>query len=258
MEYNGYKLIADLYSSSVTLLVGLAWPAAFLILIYLLVRNVDVQAIQKFVNEFMRDKQSVEVSAGPKEGFAVKIVSLHVQSGLTQQIAKYFGQVSAEQRSAAQRAANSAAEKLLQQASSPPEARMTILWVDDHPQNNIGLQYAFQALGVIVVCVDTAPPDVRPEVFRSCRQSREPTHPTPISLGASDGRPQRFETGMAPARFAIATKWHDQSELSHVVFGAIASRPLIAEIAAVAADVRPVLYRATTDWRLSKSSETRH
>jgi DNA-binding NarL/FixJ family response regulator len=27
--------------------------------------------------------------------------------------------------------------------------------VDDHPQNNIGLQYAFQALGMMVVCIDS-------------------------------------------------------------------------------------------------------
>jgi CheY-like chemotaxis protein len=43
----------------------------------------------------------------------------------------------------------------MQQASQPPDLRMKILWVDDHPQNNIGLQYAFQALGMIVVCIDS-------------------------------------------------------------------------------------------------------
>ena len=28
-----------------------------------------------------------------------------------------------------------------------------VLWVDDHPENNAGLSYALQALGMIVVCV---------------------------------------------------------------------------------------------------------
>jgi CheY-like chemotaxis protein len=153
MEYGGFKLMAGLFASLVTLLVGLAWPVTFLILIYVLARNAG--AIQKFINEFMQDKQSVEVSAGLKEGLLVKIVSQQVQSGLTQQLEKDSGRVSIEQQSAVQHAADSAAAKLLQQASQPPDTRMKILWVDDHPQNNIGLQYAFQALGMIVVCADS-------------------------------------------------------------------------------------------------------
>jgi CheY-like chemotaxis protein len=152
MEYNGYKLVADVFASLVTLLVGFAWPATVLILIYVVARNAD--AVHKFINEFMQGKQSVEVSAGPTEGLVVKIVSQQVQSGLNQQIATEAGQVSSEQKSAVRQAADTAATKLVEQAPHPP-ARMRILWVDDHPQNNIGLQYAFQALGMIVVCVDS-------------------------------------------------------------------------------------------------------
>src|ERR1700759_4917212 len=36
-----------------------------------------------------------------------------------------------------------------------PETVTKVLWVDDHPQNNIGLQYAFQTLGIVVVCIDS-------------------------------------------------------------------------------------------------------
>jgi len=35
------------------------------------------------------------------------------------------------------------------------ETLVKVLWVDDHPQNNIGLQYAFQALGMVVICIDS-------------------------------------------------------------------------------------------------------
>jgi len=40
-EYRaGYKLTSDLFASLVSLLVGLAWPALVLLLIYLLTQNV--------------------------------------------------------------------------------------------------------------------------------------------------------------------------------------------------------------------------
>lgn len=151
----GYKLVADVWASLVSLLVGLAWPATLLIVLCFVTRHTDTAAIQKFIDTFMQGKQSVEFSAGPKEGFAIKIVSLQVQNGLTRQITAEAGQISSAQQSAVVRVAESAATKLLQQASQPPELRMKILWVDDHPENNIGLQYAFQALGMIIVCIDS-------------------------------------------------------------------------------------------------------
>jgi CheY-like chemotaxis protein len=150
----GYKLVADVWASLVTLLVGWAWPATVLIVLCLVTRHTDTAAIKKFINDIMQGKQSFEVSAGLKE-VAIKIVSLQVQNGLTRQITAESGQISLAEQSAAQRVAESAATKLLQQASQPPELRMKILWVDDHPQNNIGLQYAFQALGMMVVCIDS-------------------------------------------------------------------------------------------------------
>ena len=151
----GYKLVADVWASLVTLLVGWAWPATVLIVLCFMVRHTDTTAIQKFINDLMQGKQSVEASLGPKEGIAVKIVSLQVQNGLTRQITAESGQISFAQQSAVQRVSESAATKLRQQASQPPDLRVKILWVDDHPQNNIGLQYAFQALGIIVVCIDS-------------------------------------------------------------------------------------------------------
>jgi DNA-binding NarL/FixJ family response regulator len=54
-----------------------------------------------------------------------------------------------------QQAAASAATKLVPQALRRPETLVKVLSVDDHPQNNIGLQYAFQALGMVVICIDS-------------------------------------------------------------------------------------------------------
>lgn len=155
--YGGYNLVADTWASLVTLLVGWAWPATVLIVLFFVARHTDTTAIQKFINDFMQGKERVEVSAGPKEGFSVKIVTLQVQSGLTRQIAAASGPISPAEESALQRVAETAATKLQHQASQPPELRTKILWVDDHPQNNIGLQYAFQSLGMIVVCKDSNP-----------------------------------------------------------------------------------------------------
>jgi hypothetical protein len=138
--YNGYKLIADIWGSLVTLLVALVWPAIVIVLIRVVARNGD--AIRKSISDFMKDMQSFKVSAG---SVGVEIVSKQVQGVLTQQIAKETGAVSVEQRDAVKRVANDAAAKLLQQGTPPPDARMKILWVDDHPENNVNLQFAFQA-----------------------------------------------------------------------------------------------------------------
>jgi CheY-like chemotaxis protein len=152
-EYPGYKLISDLFSSFASVIVGLAWPATALILAFLLAQNAN--GVMKTLTEFMKDKKTFEVSVGPKEGLMVKIAAREAESGLTRQIAAQSGTVSTDQQNSAQRAADSAASKLIPLASLRPEGPTKVLWVDDHPQNNIGLQYAFQALGMIVVCIDS-------------------------------------------------------------------------------------------------------
>ncbi|MGY4507308.1 hypothetical protein [Bradyrhizobium sp. USDA 3650] len=149
------KLISDVWSSLVTLLIGLAWPATLLILIYMAVQHTNMNAIQTFVNAFMRDKQSVEISAG-KDGLTFKLVAQQVQNGLSQQLAAKPGEASTiSRRDPTSPEAKNATSKLMSQNLQPPETRMKVLWIDDHPQNNIGLQYAFQTLGMIVVCIDS-------------------------------------------------------------------------------------------------------
>jgi CheY-like chemotaxis protein len=104
---------------------------------------------------FLQNKKSVEVSAGPKEGLLIKIVQREVQNGLSEQVTTQVGSVHPDQVENLQQVAASAASTLVPQALQRPETTVKVLWVDDHPQNNIGLQYAFQALGLVVICVDS-------------------------------------------------------------------------------------------------------
>jgi CheY-like chemotaxis protein len=59
------------------------------------------------------------------------------------------------QRNDVEQVADAAARQLVPKALQQVGPLLKVLWVDEHPQNNIGLQYAFQALGMIVICIDT-------------------------------------------------------------------------------------------------------
>jgi CheY-like chemotaxis protein len=151
-ENSGYRLISDLCGALVNLVVGLAWPGTVLLLVYLLAQHAS--GILDSINIFMQNKKSFEVSAGPKEGLIVRIIAREVQNGLSQQVTTQVGSVHPDAKNLQQVAA-SAATKLVPQALNRPETIVKVLWVDDHPQNNIGLQYAFQALGIVVICIDS-------------------------------------------------------------------------------------------------------
>lgn len=141
----------------VALLVGLAWPATVLLLVYLLAQHAG--GILNSVNDFMASKKSFEVSAGPKEGLLIKTVQREVQNGLSQQITTQADSVRGVEvndlKLNLEQTAASAATQLVPQGLHRPETLVKVLWVDDHPQNNIGLQYAFQALGMVVICIDS-------------------------------------------------------------------------------------------------------
>jgi CheY-like chemotaxis protein len=151
-EYGGYRLTSDLCTSLVSLLVGLAWPATVLLLVYHLAIHAD--AILNSANNFMQNKERVEISIGPKE-VALKIIAAAAGRGLSQQVTAQSGPVQPEQANNLQQAAAAAATQLVPQALRRPDILVKVLWVDDHPQNNIGLQFAFQALGIIVICIDS-------------------------------------------------------------------------------------------------------
>src|SRR5262245_38001060 len=109
----------------------------------------------KSLSTLMQDKQSLEVGVGPKDGLIIKIVQQQVQNGLIQQIRAdpHFGD-QANKLQQAERTAATATSQLVPQGLRRPETVVKVLWVDDHPQNNIGLQYAFEALGLTVICIE--------------------------------------------------------------------------------------------------------
>jgi CheY-like chemotaxis protein len=148
-EYSGKRLTSSLVASLVSLLVGLAWPATLLLLVYLLAHNGG--RIESAVDRFMENRQSAEVSAGPK-GLLIKIVQTKVQEGLSQQVKATQPGLVQDPFNLRQAAATATSQII---PSRRLETQVKVLWVDDHPQNNIGLQYAFEALGIAVICIDS-------------------------------------------------------------------------------------------------------
>jgi CheY-like chemotaxis protein len=153
-EYNGYRFASDIVSALTSLIVGLAWPVTALIIVSYLVQHGSTFVSD--IQELMKGNKQVELTADVKSGVRFVVIAQEVQKGLTQQATTQAGgnapqgaDVTGIQQVAAQAAS---------QFSSPAGDRTLVtkvLWVDDHPQNNLGLAYAFQALGIIVVCVDS-------------------------------------------------------------------------------------------------------
>ena len=154
-EYNGYRFVSDIVNTLTSLIVGLAWPVTALIIVSYLVQHGSTFVGD--IQELMKGNKQVELTADVKSGVRFVVIAQEVQKGLTQQITTQAGgnvPQGAEATGIQQVAAQAAS-----QFSSPTGDRTTlvtkVLWVDDHPQNNLGLAYAFQALGIIVVCVDS-------------------------------------------------------------------------------------------------------
>lgn len=96
----------------------------------------------------MRGKQSLELSAN-RQGVEFKVLQgLKVQDKNAggQLVEKEFAKWGIDVSSAICRLSREAADR------ERPIAR--ILWVDPHPGNNIGLQYAFGQLGILVVAIN--------------------------------------------------------------------------------------------------------
>jgi len=150
-----YGLISELVSSLVTLLIGIAWPAVVLIILSGLVEHGPF--IRGAINDFFQNKQSVKASAGPS-GVTIEITSIKeaVAAGLTQQIThENKSPPSPAIAEEIEQQTSTAADKLARGISGENRVLVKVLWVDPHPNNNIGLQYAFAALGIVVVCVNS-------------------------------------------------------------------------------------------------------
>jgi CheY-like chemotaxis protein len=154
----GYRFASDFVSSLAALVVGLSWPITTLIVAYYLAQHGS--AFVGDIQELMKGNKQVEVSADVKSGVRFVIIAQEVQKGITQQVVQsnrnlpQGAETSGVQQAGIQLSAAQAASQLSSTAGDRTIVTK-VLWVDDHPQNNLGLAYAFQALGIIVVCVDS-------------------------------------------------------------------------------------------------------
>jgi hypothetical protein len=116
-----------------------------LLLIYLVAHHVEghAEGIKEFVNDFMKNKERVELSAGPKEGLLIKIVQREVQTGLTQQYSTQKESVPPNPNNLQQTAAT-AANRLVPGALQRAGTVVKVLWVDDHPESTSAFNTPFR------------------------------------------------------------------------------------------------------------------
>jgi len=100
----------------------------------------------------MINKQSLDAEVGAT-GIIFKIQQ-QVQSGLIQQVSNQ-GPLTVTKLDQIGRDATAAASMLGVSTTSTPFSVRKVLWVDDHSENNIGFQYAFASLGIIVISIDS-------------------------------------------------------------------------------------------------------
>jgi CheY-like chemotaxis protein len=151
--YNRYRFGSDIVSALTSLIVGIAWPVTALIIMYYIAQHGS-----NFVGEIqqlMKGNKELHVSADVKSGVQFVIIAQEVQKGITQQVTAQAGGVPQGVEAAGIQQVAAQAVSQLSPSASGHSIVTKVLWVDDHPQNNLGLAYAFQALGIIVVSVDS-------------------------------------------------------------------------------------------------------
>lgn len=144
---------ASIISAIAALLSAISWPIIVAIVIYNVISGSDNLLTR--LNEFMRNKQSAEFAIGPT-GLSGKLVAADASAkAVGDMVAKsQNAPLSSKQKEEITATARSTVTQL-NEVVFDPARRLKILWVDDHPENNIDLQYAFQAIGIIVVTVDS-------------------------------------------------------------------------------------------------------
>ncbi|MBB2961876.1 response regulator [Methylobacterium sp. R2-1] len=147
---------AGIITAVASLVSALAWPVLVGIIFYAMYSGFDT-ITEKF-EKFMRGKESAKIGVSPSGGFTLEVVQ-HIASASANAVIESAkksstGALSETQVSEVSASATSAAISLTPNVFDP-QKRLSVLWVDDHPENNIDLQFAFQALGIIVICIDS-------------------------------------------------------------------------------------------------------
>lgn len=147
---------ANIITAIASLVSAFAWPAIAILVIYGLYSNTD-KIISSF-NEFMKDKDSAKFGFSSSGGVTLEIIQKTARVSANAVISSAnkstTGPLSEDQKSQVGVNAQSAAISLASN-SLDPRTRLKILWVDDHPENNIDLQLALQTLGIVVICIDS-------------------------------------------------------------------------------------------------------
>jgi CheY-like chemotaxis protein len=131
---------------------SLAWPGTILVIFLVIVffSNSIVTGLDRLAEHY----RIIDASAGPS-GFSFHAEAKEIEKGIASAFAsRQSGEITPEQALQAQKLGQTAAHEFSTIDALHPEKRLRVLWVDDQPGNNVGLQYAFQALGIIVICVE--------------------------------------------------------------------------------------------------------
>jgi CheY-like chemotaxis protein len=151
-------ITVEIIRASAKVLQAIAWPIAAVILALMLIHFIPL--ILADLSDVARGKQSVEMGIGEK-GPYVRIVeqTAQVMAGvITQQnsagdIVNGIGQIQKPDVGQLAKIAADAVVESHARAALGSSPITKILWVDDHPENNVGLTSAFEALGMKVVGV---------------------------------------------------------------------------------------------------------
>ncbi|WP_091753256.1 response regulator [Methylobacterium sp. ap11] len=147
---------AGVITAVASLVSALAWPALVGIVFYAIYSN--SAKLSDSLNKFMADKQSAKLGISATGGFTFEIVektaAISAQAVVASAKNSTSGSLTDTQAAQVALSAQSAAISLSFNALDP-QKRLKVLWVDDHPENNIDLQFAFQALGIVVICIDS-------------------------------------------------------------------------------------------------------
>lgn len=151
-------ITVEIIRASAKVLQAIAWPTTAVILTLMLTHLIPL--ILTDLSDVARGKQSVEMGIGEK-GPYVKIVeqTAQVMAGvITQQnaagdIINGTGQIQKPDVGQLAKLAADAVVESHSRAALGSSPITKILWVDDHPEKNVGLTSAFEALGMKVVDV---------------------------------------------------------------------------------------------------------
>jgi hypothetical protein len=131
------------------IIASLAWPATVLFLAWFAFRHAG--NIAQAFDRFLTGKESVEASVSTT-GIAFKVLQGLKEQGNpsgvgAEEAAKVFARWGVD--------VSAAICKLGPEALARKQPLAKVLWVDPHPGNNIGLEYAFGALGILVVDINS-------------------------------------------------------------------------------------------------------